>query len=60
MPTKQRKVVIYVRVSTSGQEDGTSLETQEAEGVNFADSLGHDGNGVGGAGGRYRGERGPA
>ncbi len=27
----QPRALIYVRVSTAGQEDGTSLETQEAQ-----------------------------
>lgn len=44
MPMKKKgEVVIYVRVSTPGQEEGTSLETQETECASYADSLGQEG-----------------
>ena len=41
MSKKNKEVGIYSRVSTLVQEDGTSLETQEAECTTLALSLGY-------------------
>ena len=41
MSIKNKEVAIYVRVSSSVQEDGTSLETQEAECTSLVLSVGY-------------------
>ena len=44
MSKKNKEVAAYTRVSSSVQEDGTSLETQEAECTSLVLSLGYLGN----------------
>ena len=41
MPAKNKKGKVYPRVSSPGQEDGTSLDTQTAESIKLANSLGY-------------------
>ena len=41
MPAKNKKGKVYPRVSSSVQEDGTSLDTQRAECIKLASSLGY-------------------
>ncbi len=41
LPHPSPRALIYVRVSTAGQEDGTSLETQEAQCRRYAAEHGY-------------------